>query len=396
MPDISHKSAAMPASAIRKLVPYSEAAEAAGIKVYHLNVGAPDIKSPDCVKESTTEFHHLSYTHSAGLQVLRNAMAEKYYKPLGLDVEASDILITVGGSEAFAMAMQIAADPGDEIIVVEPFYTNYQTYAYLNGIQLKVVHTDIKEDFHVPSIAEFEKQLSPRTRAVLLCNPCNPSGKLYSKEEIMAIGEFCRANGLFLICDEVYREFCYTQEAFFSALQIPGCENNVILVDSVSKRYNLCGARIGCLVSRNKQVMQCALKYAQARLCPPALGQQAALRALDTPQEYFTEVREEYKKRRDYTLQALNAIPGVYAPLPNGAFYTVAELPVDDTEAFAKWLLTEFRLDGETLMVTPVASFYKTPAEGKHQVRIAYVLELDQLKRAMTILEKALEEYKHV
>ena len=397
---VSERAQSMPASAIRKLVPYSEAAEASGVKVYHLNVGAPDIKSPDCasqaIQQRSASLHHVSYTHSAGLMELRKAMTDKYYHKIGIDIDPSCLLVTVGGSEAFASAMQIAAGPGDEIIVVEPFYTNYNTYAFLNGITLKAVHSDIREGFKVPEISEFEKLLSPRTKAVLLSNPCNPSGKLFTKEEMLQLGAFCKKHDLFLICDEVYREFCYTQEAYFSAMQIPGCEQNVILVDSVSKRYNLCGARIGCIVSRNQEVMACALKYAQARLCPPLLGQYAALGALDTPEEYFRDVREEYIRRRDCVLDALNAMPGVFSPVPYGAFYTVAELPVDDAEAFAKWLLTDFRMDNETLMITPAASFYKTVGAGRRHARIAYVLEVPQLLRAMDILAEALKQYNNV
>ncbi len=393
----SAKVQAMPASAIRKLVPFSDAAEASGVKVYHLNVGAPDIKSPDCAIDAVIKkcesMHHLSYTNSAGLMELRKGMIEKYYKKIGIDIEVPEILIDVAGSEAFAVAMQIAADPGDEIIVVEPFYTNYQTFAYLNKITLKAVHTDIREGFKVPDISEFEKLLTPKTKAVLISNPCNPSGKLFTKEEMLQLGEFCLKNGLFLISDEVYREFCYTDEPHFSAMNIPGCEQNVILVDSVSKRYNLCGARIGCMVSHNKDVMAAALKFAQSRLCPPVFGQYASIGALDTPQEYFDATREEYIRRRDCAIEMLNAIPGVFTPKPMGAFYTVAELPVDNAVSFAKWLLTEFRVDGETVMVTPAASFYKTPGVGQNQVRIAYVLEVTLIKKAMNILSKALQEY---
>lgn len=398
MVSISQKAQTMPASAIRKLVPFSDKAESEGIKVYHLNVGAPDIKSPDCainaVMDKCRNMHHLSYTNSAGLIELRKGMVEKYYKKIGIDVEVGELLIDVAGSEAFAVAMQIAADKGDEIIVVEPFYTNYQTFAFLNGITLKAVNTDIRKGFDIPGIEEFEKAYVPgKTKAVMISNPCNPSGKLFSKEEMLQIGEFCRKHDLFLISDEVYREFCYTDEPHFSAMNIPGCEQNVILVDSVSKRYNLCGARIGCIVSHNKDVMAAALKFAQSRLCPPVLGQYASIGALDTPQSYFDEVKKEYIRRRDTAVEALNAMPGVFAPKPLGAFYTVAELPIVDAESFAKWLLTEFRVDGETVMVTPAASFYKTPGLGVNQVRIAYVLEVPLLKRAMAILAEALKAY---
>ncbi len=394
---ISETTRLMPASAIRKLVPLADAAKAEGVKVYHLNVGAPDIKSPDCaldaVAQKCKELHHLSYTNSAGFIELRKGLVEKYYKKIGIDIEVGELLVEVAGSEAFASAMQIAADRGDEIIVVEPYYTNYQTFAYLHGITLKAVPTDIRKGFAVPDISEFEKLLTPRTKAVLLSNPCNPSGKLFSKEEMLAIGEFCVKNDLFLISDEVYREFCYTDEAHFSAMNIPGAEQNVILVDSVSKRYNLCGARIGCIISHNKDVMAAAMKFAQSRLCPPVFGQYAAIGALDTPQSYFDEVREEYIRRRDVAVKMLNEMPGVYAPMPLGAFYTVAELPVEDAEDFCRWMLAEFRLDGQTTMVTPAASFYKTPGVGKNHVRIAYVLEVPELEKAMTVLAKGLETY---
>ena len=395
---ISDKTSGMPASAIRKLVPLADAAKEQGVKVYHLNVGAPDIKSPDCainaVKERCESMHHLSYTNSAGLMELRKGLVEKYYKKIGIDIEVSELLVEVAGSEAFACAMQIAADRGDEIIVVEPYYTNYQTFAYLNGITLKAVPTNIDEDFRIPDISEFEKLLTDRTRAVMISNPCNPSGKLFSKEEMIAMGEFCRKHDLFLISDEVYREFCYTEEPHFSAMNIPGCEQNVILVDSVSKRYNLCGARIGCIISHNKEVMAAALKFAQSRLCPPVFGQYAAIGALDTPQSYFDEVKEEYIRRRDCAVQMLNAIPGVKASMPLGAFYTIAELPVEDAEDFVKWMLNDFRVDSETTMVTPAASFYKTPGVGKNQVRIAYVLEVPELRKAISILEAGLAAYK--
>lgn len=394
---ISEKSRTMPASAIRKLVPLSDAAKAEGVKVYHLNVGAPDIKSPDCainaVVDQCKSMHHLSYTNSAGLIELRKGMVEKYYKKIGINIEVPEILIDVAGSEAFAVAMQIAADKGDEIIVVEPYYTNYQTFAFLNGITLKAVHTDIHEGFKVPDISEFEKLVTPKTKAVMISNPCNPSGKLFTKDEMIEIGNFCKKHDLFLISDEVYREFCYTSEPHFSAINIPGCEQNVILVDSVSKRYNLCGARIGCFISHNKDVMAAALKFAQSRLCPPVFGQYAAIGALDTPQSYFDEVKEEYIRRRDCAIEMLNNMLGVFAPIPFGAFYTVAELPVDNAEDFARWMLTDFRLNGETTMVTPAASFYKTPGVGLNQVRIAYVLEVPELKKALHILEEGLKAY---
>lgn len=395
MANISQKARLMPASAIRKLVPLSDAAKEQGVKVYHLNVGAPDIKSPSCaldaVKNNTMD--HISYTNSAGLMELRKGMCEKYYKKIGIDLEPANLLMTVAGSEAVDMALKITCDQGDELVVMEPYYTNYNTFCFMNGITLKAVPTDIRDGFKVPPMSEFEKLITPRTKAILISNPGNPTGTLYSKEEVLALGELCKRHDIFLISDEVYREFCYTDQPHFSAMNIPGAEQNVILVDSVSKRYNLCGCRLGTIASRNADVMAAAMKYAQARLCPPVYGQLAAIGALDTPQEYFAAVREEYIRRRDFAVSALNSMPGVFSPLPMGAFYTIAEIPVDDAESFCRWMLSEFRVNGETTMVTPAASFYKTPGKGINHVRIAYVLEVEELKKAMNILAKGLEAY---
>ena len=395
MANISHKSELMPASAIRKLVPFADAAKADGVKVYHLNVGQPDIKSPDCALEAVRKntLDHVSYSNSAGLIELRRGLVEKYYKKIGIEIEVPELIVTVAGSEGVNLSLQITCDEGDEVIVMEPFYTNYNTFAYMNGITMKAVPTDIREGFKVPDISEFEKLITPKTKAILISNPGNPTGTLYTKENMLALGEVARKHDLFLMSDEVYREFCYTDESHFSAMNIPGLEQNVILIDSVSKRYNLCGCRIGCIVSHNKDVMTAAMKYAQARLCPPIYGQLAALGALDTPDEYFDAVKEEYIRRRDYMIGRLNAMPGVFSPLPMGAFYTIAEIPVDDAEKFAKWMLTEFRLDGQTTMVTPAASFYKTKGMGINHIRAAYVLEVPELEKAMDILEKGLQEY---
>lgn len=392
---ISKRAVRMPASAIRRLVPYADAAKKDGVKVYHLNIGQPDIKSPHCAIEAVRNFDldHVSYSHSAGLIELRKGLVEKYYSRIGIDIEVPDLIITVAGSESVNLALAIACDEGDEIIVLEPFYTNYNTFAFMNGITLKPISTDIRDGFQVPSMDEFEKAITDRTKAILVCNPGNPTGTLYSKESMLALGDIARRHDLFLISDEVYREFCYTDEPHFSAMNIPDLEDNVILIDSVSKRYNLCGARVGCIVSKNKEVMNAAMKYAQSRLCPPVIGQIAAIGALDTPDEYFKAVREEYIKRRDYMIDGLNSIEGVYTPVPMGAFYTMAELPVDDTESFAKWLLENFRLDNETVMITPAASFYGTPGKGLNQARIAYVLEIDQMKKALKILEEGLKAY---
>lgn len=395
MVNVSKKSSLMPASAIRKLVPFADAAQNDGVKVYHLNVGAPDIKSPECALEAVRNntLDHISYTNSAGLPELRKGLAERYYHGIGIDVSVPEIIVTVAGSEAVNLALQIACDEGDELIVIEPFYTNYNTFCFESGIILKAVHTDIENGFKVPPIEEFEKLVTPRTKAILISNPGNPTGTLYSKEDMLALGEVARKHNLFLISDEVYREFCYTDEPHFSAMNIPDLADNVILVDSVSKRYNLCGCRIGCIVSHNKEVMEATMKYAQSRLCPPVYGQIASIGALDTPQSYFTEVRNEYIARRDYAISRLNAMDGVYSPTPMGAFYTIARIPVDDAEKFAKWMLTDFRLDGQTTMVTPAKSFYKTPGFGGDQIRLAYVLGISELEKAFDALEAGLREY---
>ena len=395
MANISTKAQQMPASAIRKLVPLADAAKKQGTKVYHLNVGQPDIKSPKCALEAIRNFskENVSYSHSAGLMELRKGLVEKYYKKIGIDITVDELITTVAGSESVNLALEIACNPGDEVIVLEPFYTNYNTFAFMNGLTLKAIPTDIRNGFQVPDIEEFEKAITEKTKAILVCNPGNPTGTQYSTESMLALGDIARKHDLFLLSDEVYREFCYTDEPHFSAMNIPDLDQNVILIDSVSKRYNLCGARIGCIVSHNKDVMAAAMKFAQARLCPPVIGQYAAIGALDTPDEYFEAVREEYIKRRDYMIEGLNKIEGVFTPLPMGAFYTIAELPVDDTEKFARWMLETFRIDNETTMVTPAASFYKTPGKGLNHARIAYVLEVPEMKKALHILEEGLKAY---
>ena len=395
MANISTKAQQMPASAIRKLVPLADAAKKQGTKVYHLNVGQPDIKSPKCALDAIRNFspENVSYSHSAGLMELRKGLVEKYYKKIGIDITVDELITTVAGSESVNLALEIACNPGDEVIVLEPFYTNYNTFAFMNGLTLKAIPTDIRNGFQVPDIEEFEKAITDKTKAILVCNPGNPTGTQYSKESMLALGDIARKHDLFLLSDEVYREFCYTDEPHFSAMNIPDLDQNVILIDSVSKRYKLCGARIGCIVSHNKDVMAAAMKFAQARLCPPVIGQHAAIGALDTPDEYFEAVREEYIKRRDYMIEGLNKIEGVFTPLPMGAFYTIAELPVDDTEKFARWMLETFRIDNETTMVTPAASFYKTPGKGLNHARIAYVLEVPEMKKALRILEEGLKAY---
>ena len=392
---ISKKAEAMPASAIRKLVPLADAAKKNGTKVYHLNIGQPDIDSPKCALDAIRKFDkkNASYTHSAGLIDLREGLVNKYYKKLGINIDVSEIITTIAGSEGVELSLAITCNKGDEVIVLEPYYTNYSTFAFMNGIKLVAIKTEIHDGFKVPPIEEFEKYITDKTKAILICNPGNPTGTLYSKEEMLELGEVALKHNLFLISDEVYREFCYTEEPHFSAMFIPNIEQNLILVDSVSKRYNLCGVRVGCLISHNKDVMVAALKFAQARLCPPVIGQLAAIGALDTPDEYFDAVKEEYIKRRDYMIDALNKIPGVYTPLPKGAFYTIADLPVDNTEKFARWLLEEFSIDNETTMITPAESFYITEVLGKTQARIAYVLEVPELEKAINILAEGLKVY---
>ena len=395
MAKISEKAVQMPASAIRKLVPFADAAKKQGTKVYHLNLGQPDIKSPICALDAVRNYsqENVSYSHSAGLMELRKGLVEKYYRKIGIDISVDELIVTVAGSESVNLALEITCNPGDEVIVLEPFYTNYNTFAFMNGLTLKAIPTDIRNGFQIPPIEEFEKAITDKTKAILVCNPGNPTGTQYSKESMLALGEIARKHDLFLLSDEVYREFCYTDEPHVSAMNIPGLEQNVVLIDSVSKRYNLCGARVGCIVSHNKDVMGAAMKFAQARLCPPVLGQIASIGALDTPDEYFDAVKEEYIKRRDFMIEGLNKIEGVFTPLPMGAFYTIAELPVDDTESFAKWMLESFRINNETTMVTPAASFYKTPGQGKNHARIAYVLEVDEMKKALHILEEGLKAY---
>lgn len=395
MARISDKAQAMPASAIRKLVPLADAAKKQGVKVYHLNLGQPDIKSPKCALDAIRDYagDNVSYSHSAGLMDLRKGLVEKYYSKIGIDLNVDELIVTVAGSESVNLALEITCNPGDEVIVLEPFYTNYNTFAFMNGLTLKAIPTDIRNGFQIPPVEEFEKAITDRTKAILICNPGNPTGTQYSKESMLALGEIARRHDLFLLSDEVYREFCYTDEPHFSAMNIPGLDQNVVLIDSVSKRYNLCGARVGCIVSHNKEVMAAAMKFAQARLCPPVLGQTAAIGALDTPDEYFDAVKEEYIRRRDFMINGLNKIEGVFTPLPMGAFYTIAELPVDDTENFARWMLETFRIDNETTMLTPAASFYRTPGKGRNQARIAYVLEVEELKKALHILEEGLKAY---
>ncbi len=391
---LSKKAQAMPASPIRKLVPYADAAKKRGIKVYHLNIGQPDIESPkealDAVKNNKLKV--VEYAKSGGNDSLREGLA-RYYKGIGINVEAAEINITNGGSEALQIALAVTCDPDDEVIVFEPFYTNYNSFALQNDVKLVPITTHIEDGFALPPMSEVEKHITPKTKGVVICNPGNPTGCLYTKEALLELGAIAKKHGLFIYADEVYREFCYTDAPHFSCMHIPGLEQNVILLDSVSKRYSLCGARIGYLVSHNKDVMAAVMRYAQARLCSPSYGQIAAEGALDAPASYFKAVRDEYIHRRDVLIDGLQKMKGVVAPRPMGAFYAAAQLPVDDSEKFAKWLLEEFNYNGETVMVAPMAGFYATPGLGRNQIRLAYVLKEEDLKHALVCLEKALETY---
>lgn len=384
----------LPASPIRKLVPFADQAKKRGVKVYHLNIGQPDIESPEvalkAVKENTLNL--VEYPNSAGNESYRRGLA-RYYQNIGIDVDIADINITTGGSEALQIALTVTCNPDDEVIVMEPFYTNYNAFALISNVKFVPISTSIDNGFAIPSVEEFEKLITPKTKGIIICNPCNPTGVLYTKDEIEKLGEIARKHNLFIYSDEVYREFCYTEEPHYSCMHIKGLEQNVILIDSVSKRYSLCGVRIGAIVSKNKEVMNAVLRYAQARLCSPAYGQIAAEAALEAPESYFKYVKDEYISRRDYLVKELQAIPGVLCPTPMGAFYAAVRLPIDDSEKFAQWLLEEFSFENQTVMVAPMAGFYATPGKGKDEVRIAYVLKIDDLKGAINCLKEALKVY---
>lgn len=394
MPSVSNKGKNMPESPIRKLVPYAEKAYKMNKKVYHLNIGQPDIKTPEIAMKAVAnhQLEILAYTRSEGAEGYREKIAQ-YYKKNDVSVTAQDIIVTTGGSEALLFAMGSIADEGDEIIIPEPFYANYNGFAIESGITIVPVISKIEDNFALPPISEFEKLITPKTKAILICNPGNPTGYLYSKDEILTLAEIVKKHDLFLVADEVYREFTYDGSRHHSILAEESLADYGIVVDSVSKRYSMCGARVGYLVSKNKQFIQTALKFAQARLSPPTFAQIASEAALDTPQSYFDEVITEYQERRDTLVKALKAIPGVKVGEPKGAFYCIAELPVKDSDAFAQWLLESFDDNGETVMVAPAAGFYSSEGVGKNQVRIAYVLEKHSLVRAVEILKLALEQY---
>jgi len=394
MPTISNKGKQMPESPIRKLVPYSEIAKKKGNKVYHLNIGQPDIKTPEVAMNAVKniDLTILEYSHSAGNESYRKKLSA-YYINQGISVNIEDIIITTGGSEALMFAMGSTMDQGDEIIIPEPFYANYNGFSTASGVTVVPVISTIETGFALPAVEDFEKLITPKTKAILICNPGNPTGYLYSKEEIMQLAALVKKHDLFLISDEVYREFTYDGDVHYSVMNVPGLEEHAIMIDSVSKRYSMCGARIGCIVSKNKEVMAAAMKFAQARLSPPTIEQIASEAALDTPQSYFDEVISEYRERRDTLIEELNKIDGIIVSKPKGAFYCIAQLPVNNADAFAQWLLESYDLDGETVMVAPAAGFYSTPGMGLNQVRIAYVLKKEDLISAVRILKAAIPVY---
>ena len=395
MPNISSKAKNMPASPIRKLVPFAEKAKNDGKTVYHLNIGQPDIETPEVVldKMKNLDLNVVEYSHSAGFQSYREGLAE-YYAKIGIQLNPEkEIMITTGGSEALIFAFQCCFEAGDEIIIPEPFYANYNGFAVSGGLKVIPVTARIDNGFALPPIEEFEKLITPKTKGILICNPGNPTGYLYSKEELRSLKEIIKKHDLFLFADEVYREFCYDDAEHFSALELAGLENNVVLVDSVSKRYSMCGARVGALISKNHELMDMALKFGQARLSPPTFGQIAGEEALKTPDSYFENVKKEYVERRDILVDGLNKIEGVICPKPKGAFYAIAQLPIDNSDKFCQWLLEEFSHENQTVMLAPATGFYSSNNAGKQEVRIAYVLEKNALNNAVKCIEEALKVY---
>ena len=384
----------MPASPIRKLTPFADKAKKDGKKVYHLNIGQPDIATPEGMLNAikNIDFDVWAYTASEGTLAYRTKLAE-YYNKLNYNIDPQDILVTVGGSEAITIAMQTCVNEGDEIIIPEPFYANYNGFACMSNVVVKPILSFIETGFALPPIAEFEKLITPKTKAIIICNPNNPTGYLYSREELDALKALCLKYDLFLFSDEAYREFCYDGREFISPMHLDGLEQNVVIMDTVSKRYSACGARLGCLITKNKEVIASALKFAQARLSPGMVEQIAGAAAVDTPDSYFEAVNTEYTLRRDTLVSRLNAIEGVFCPNPGGAFYVVAKFPIDDADVFCQWMLESFDNDGETVMMAPATGFYSTPGSGKNEVRMAYVLNTDDLNKAMDCLEIALKEY---
>jgi len=394
MPHTSQRGQAMPESPIRKLVPLADKAKARGIKVFHLNIGQPDIKTPEVALEAIRSIDReiLEYSPSDGIKSLKSKLAS-YYHSFNIDVTEQDIIVTTGGSEAVNFAFMSCLDPGDEIIVPEPAYANYTAFAIAAGAVVKPVVSSIEEGFSLPHIEKFEELITPRTKGIMICNPNNPTGYLYTRAEMNKIRDLVKKYDLYLFSDEVYREFCYTGAPYISAFHLDGIEDNVVLVDSVSKRYSECGIRIGALVTKNKEVRSSVMKFCQARLSPPLLGQIAAEASMNTPADYMLDTYNEYVERRKFLIDGLNRIPGVYSPIPMGAFYTVARLPIDDADIFCAWLLSDFEYEGQTVMMAPASGFYTMPGVGRDEVRIAYVLEKEELKKALLVLQKALEVY---
>ncbi len=396
MPVIAHRGAQMPPSPIRKLVPFAEVAKKKGVKVYHLNIGQPDIETPPAILDAVrnTDIKVLEYSHSAGFESYRKKLVE-YYKRNDVNINHNQIIVTTGGSEAILFAIMSCMDPGDEIIIPEPFYANYNGFSTSAGVKVVPIPSGIENGFALPSIDAFEKAVTTRTKAIMICNPNNPTGYLYSREELEILKEICLKHDLFLFSDEAYREFCYDGRKHISALSLEGLEEHAILMDTISKRYSACGGRIGTFVTKNQQVLDAAMKFAQARLSPPSFAQILGEAAVDLPADYFDTVHAEYNARRDLLVQRLNAMEGVFCPNPGGAFYAMAKLPVSDTETFCQWLLEEFSHEGATVMMAPAAGFYATKGQGKNEVRLAYVLNLEDINHAMDCLEAALKQYPH-
>ena len=392
--EISQRAMNMPSSPIRKLSAYADAAKRNGIHVYHLNIGQPDIRTPQCALDAVRAMDRdvLEYSPSQGYISLRTKMVS-YYAAYGIDLSPDEIIVTSGGSEAVMFAYMACLNPGDEIIVTDPSYANYMAFAISCGAVVKSVRTFIDDGFRLPPIEKFEEQITPRTKAILICNPNNPTGYLYSRQEMRQIRDLVARYNLYLLSDEVYREFIYTKQPYISAFHLEGIDDNVILIDSVSKRYSECGIRIGALITRNRAVRKAVMKFCQARLSPPLVGQIAAEASLEAPDDYTAEVYEEYLERRKCLIDGLNKIPGVYSPIPMGAFYTVAKLPVDDSDKFCQWCLESFEYDGATVMMAPASGFYTTEGVGRNEVRLAYVLKIEDLKKALVVLQKALEAY---
>jgi len=394
MLNISVKGQKMPESPIRKLVPFAEKAKEKGIKIYHLNIGQPDIETPETALNAIRNFEKkvIEYSHSAGMLSLRKKLVE-YYKTVGIDVSPDEIIVGAGASEALLFAFQSIMDSGDEVIIPEPFYANYNGFAKMADVNVKPIFSDIESGFALPPIEEFEKNITDKTKAILVCNPNNPTGYLYSKEEMEVLRDIVKKYDLYLIADEVYREFVYDGKKHYSAMNLEGIDDNIILIDSVSKRYSACGVRIGWMISRNKELMATALKFAQARLSPPSIGQVAAEASVDTPKEYFDKVIGEYLVRRNTVVEGINKIEGAFCPNPEGAFYVVARLPIDDSDKFCQWLLEDFSYEGQTVMLAPATGFYSSPGRGNDEVRISYVLNVDDLKNSVKVLEEALKVY---